>query len=133
TLKHLKSLRPQRILVTNRSPEKAAAVATECGGSPVPWEKLDDACALADIILSTTGAAEPIMPRRRWDAILAQRSGSTAVVLDIAVPRDFDPRSHGGDRTCLSNIDDLTSIHERTLRERRTHVGPADAIVQHQV
>lgn len=133
TLKHLKNLRPQRILVTNRSPEKAAAVAAECGGAPVPWEKFDDACAQADIILSTTGAPEPIMPRRRWDAILAKRGGGTAVVLDIAVPRDFDPRIHDGDRTCLFNIDDLKSIRERTLGERRKHVGPAEAIVEQEV
>jgi glutamyl-tRNA reductase len=133
TLKHLKGLRPQRILVTNRSPEKAAAVAAECGGAPVPWEKLDDACAQADIILSTTGAAEPIMPRRRWDAILARRAGGTAVVLDIAVPRDFDPRIHDGDRTCLFNIDDLKSIRERTLGERRKHLAPAEAIVDQEV
>jgi glutamyl-tRNA reductase len=133
TLKHLKNLRPQRILVTNRSPEKAAAVAAECGGAPVPWEKLDDACAQADIILSTTGAAEPIMPRRRWDAILAKRAGGTAVVLDIAVPRDFDPRIHDGDRTCLFNIDDLKSIRERTLAERQKHLAPAEAIVEQEV
>ena len=130
TLRHLKNLRPQRILVTNRSPEKAQSVAAECGGAPVPWEQLDDACTQADIILSTTGAAEPIMPRRRWDAILAQRSGGTAVVLDIAVPRDFDPRIHDGDRTCLFNIDDLKSIRESTLEERRRHVAPAETIVE---
>src|SRR5262249_53513439 len=124
TLRHLKGLRPHGILVTNRSPEKAEAMAKECAGSAVPWEQLDDACVQADIILSTTGAAEPIMPRRRWDAILARRSGGTAVVLDIAVPRDFDPRIHDGDRTCLFNIDGLQSIRERTLGDRRKHVIP---------
>ena len=59
TLRHLKELRPRRILVTNRSPEKAAAVARGCGGEPVPWERLDDALTRADIVLSTTGAPEP--------------------------------------------------------------------------
>ncbi len=130
TLRHLKELRPQRILVTNRSPEKAEAVAKECGGAAVVWEQLDDACVKADIVLSTTGAAEPIMPRRRWDAILARRSGGTVVVLDIAVPRDFDPRIHDGDRTCLFNIDDLKSIREKTLAERARHVEPAEALVE---
>ena len=133
TLRHLKNLRPQRILVTNRSPEKAKAVAAECGGSAVPWEQLDDACAQADIVLSTTGAPEPIMPRRRWDAILARRAGGTAVVLDIAVPRDFDPAIHDGDRTCLFNIDDLKSIRERTLAERQRHVAPAESIVDQEL
>src|SRR5262249_39663422 len=130
TLKHLRQLAPQRILVTNRSPEKAAEVARGCGGQPVPWEQLDDALASADIILSTTGAPEPIVTRRRWDDVLAKRSGGTAVILDIAVPRDFDPRIHDGDRTCLFNIDDLKRIREQTLRDRLKHVEPAEAIVE---
>src|SRR5262249_13683735 len=51
------------------------------------------------------------------------------VILDIAVPRDFDPRIHDGDRTCLFNIDDLKRIREQTLADRLKHVGPAEAIV----
>jgi glutamyl-tRNA reductase len=129
TLKHLRQLQPQRILVTNRSPEKAAAVAQGCGGQPVPWEQLDDALVQADIVLSTTGAPEPIVTRRRFDAVLARRSGGTVVILDIAVPRDFDPRIHDGDRACLFNIDDLQRIREQTLKDRLKHVAPAEAIV----
>src|SRR5262249_17757727 len=133
TLRHLKRLGPRRVLVANRSPEKAAAVAAECGGTAGPWEQLDDACVQADIVLSTTGAEPMLMPRRRWDAILARRSGGTAVVIDIAIPRDFDPRIHDGDRTCVFNIDDLKGIQEKTLAERRKHVAPAEAIVEMEV
>jgi glutamyl-tRNA reductase len=129
TLRHLQELRPQRILVTNRSPEKAVEVAKGCGGRPVPWEQLDDALAESDIVLSTTGAAEPIVSRRRFDSLLARRQGGTMVILDIAVPRDFDPRIHDGDRTCLFNIDDLKRIREQTLQERLKHLAPAEAIV----
>jgi glutamyl-tRNA reductase len=52
------------------------------------------------------------------------------VILDIAVPRDFDPAIHDGDRVCLFNIDDLQRIREETLAERLKHVGPAEAIVE---
>ena len=133
TLRHLKALRPKCILVTNRSPEKADAVARGCDGQAIPWDRLDDALAQADIVLSTTGAPEPIMTRRRFDGILARRSGGTMVILDIAVPRDFDPRIHDGDRACLFNIDDLQRIREQTLRERQKHLGPAEAIVEQEV
>ncbi|HEY1380663.1 MAG TPA: glutamyl-tRNA reductase [Gemmataceae bacterium] len=130
TLKHLAGLRPQRILVTNRSPDKAADVAAGCGGEPVPWDKLDDVLAAADIVLSTTGAAEPIVTRKRFAGVLARRTGGPMVILDIAVPRDFDPAIHDGDRVCLFNIDDLQRIRERTLADRLRHVGPAEAIVE---
>ncbi|MBM4069046.1 MAG: glutamyl-tRNA reductase [Planctomycetes bacterium] len=129
TLRHLKDLQPRQILVANRSPEKAAEVAGGCGGRAVAWDQLDDALAQADIVLSTTGAPEPIVTRRRWNDVLARRSGGTVVILDIAVPRDFDPRIHDGDRTCLFNIDDLKKIREQTLQERGKHVAAAEAIV----
>ena len=118
TLKHLRALAPRRIVVTNRSPEKAAQIAAGCGGQAVPWEALDDALVHADIVLSTTGASEPIVGRRRFDSVLARRAGGTMVILDIAVPRDFDPAIHDGDRACLFNIDDLQRIRDQTLKER---------------
>jgi glutamyl-tRNA reductase len=133
TLKHLRELRPQAILVTNRSPEKAVAVAAGCGGVAVPWSELDDSMVRADIILSTTGAPEPVVTLERWRKVLARRSGGTAVVLDIAVPRDFDPRIHDGDRTCLFNVDDLQRIIDQTVAERMKHVGPATNVVEEEM
>ena len=130
TLKHLRQLRPKRILVTNRSPEKAEAVARGCGGGAVPWAELDATLARADIVLSTTGAPEPIVTADRWDRVLSQRKKGSVVILDIAVPRDFDPRIHDGDRTWLFNIDDLKRIRDATLQERLKHVAPAEAIVE---
>lgn len=133
TLRHLKDLHPKKILVTNRSPEKAVAVAKDCGGAAVEWDHLEDALVHADIVLSTTGASEPIMTRRRFDQILARRAGGTMVILDIAVPRDFDPRIHDGDRACIFNIDDLQRIREQTVSERRKHIAPAEAIIDAEV
>jgi glutamyl-tRNA reductase len=135
TLKHLQELRPGRILVTNRSPDKAAEVASGCGGVAVPWDKLDDALAEADITLSTTGAAEPIMPQARFhDRVRPKRrSGRTLVILDIAVPRDFDSAIHDGERVCVFNIDDLTRIREQTIAERIAHIPPAETIIANEV
>jgi glutamyl-tRNA reductase len=133
TLKHLRELKPACILVANRSPEKAESIAQECGGTAIAWERLDDALVDADIVLSTTGAPEPIVTRHRFDGILARRSRGTMVILDIAVPRDFDPSIHDGDRACLFNVDDLKRIQEETLQERRQHVQPAEAIIEQEV
>jgi glutamyl-tRNA reductase len=130
TLRHLKSLQPQRILVTNRSPDKARAVAAGCGGEAVPWERLDEALARADIVLSTTGAPEPIVTRDRYARIASRRTGGRVVILDIAVPRDFDPGIHDGGRTFLLNIDDLNAMREATLARRRGHVRAAEQIVE---
>lgn len=130
TLRHLRDLKPQRIWVTNRTPARAEAVASGCGGTAVGWDDLDASLAKADIILSTTGAAEPIVTRQRFARAVAKRTGGPQVILDIAVPRDFDPDIHDGERVCLFNIDDLQRIREQTLAERAKAVAPAEAIAE---
>lgn len=132
TLRHLKELRPYRILVTNRSYPRAEEVARGCNGTPIPWEQLDDVLGRADIVLSTTGAPEPIVTLDRYRKIQERGTRGAKVILDIAVPRDFDPRIHDGDHTCLFNIDDLKRIRDRTLQERLRHVPAAEAIVDHE-
>ena len=134
TLTHIRELSPGAILVTNRSPERAESLAAECGGRAVPWDQLDDALVRADIVLSTTGAPEFIVSRRRFDEkVLPRRGRRKLVVFDMAVPRDFDPRIDDGDRVCLYNVDDLNRVRDQQLAERRRHVGPAEAVVDDEV
>src|SRR5262249_28093864 len=90
-LRPLRHLRPRRSLVTNRSPEKAEAVARGCGGTAVAWDKLDDALAESDIVLSTTGAPEPIVTRRRYEQVLARRTGGPVAIPAIPLPRPLAP------------------------------------------
>ncbi len=133
TLKHLAELEPAAILVTNRSPENAANVAQECGGQVIPWQQLDDALVRADIVLSTTGAPEPIVTRRRFDEkVRRRRAGRTLVIFDIAVPRDFDPAIHDGE-VSVFNVDDLAREADRCLGERKRHLPAAEAIVEAEV
>ena len=134
TLTHLKELNPAGIVVTNRSPDRAEALATEFGGRAIPWDQLDDALVKADIVLSTTGAKDTIMPRRRFDEkVLPHRGRRKMVIFDMAVPRDFDARIHDGDRVSLFNVDDLNAVRDQQLAERRRHVGPAEQIVDVEV
>ncbi len=133
TLKHLAELKPAAILVTNRNPEKAADVAKECDGHVVPWQQLDDALVQADIVLSTTGAPEPIVTRHRFDnKVRRRRAGRTLVIFDIAVPRDFDPAIHDGE-VSVFNVDDLAREADRCMGERNRHLPAAEAIVEAEV
>jgi glutamyl-tRNA reductase len=134
TLNHLAELKPAAILVTNRSPEKAAASAKDCGGRVVPWAQLNDALVQADIVLSTTGAPEPIVTRQRFnDKVRRRRAGRMLVIFDMAVPRDFDPAIHDGDTAHVYNVDDLSLAADRGKDERRRHLFAAEAIIDSEV
>ena len=104
-----------------------------CNGEPVPWEQLDESLVRADIVVSTTGAATPIMSKERFVKEIRPRRSRMLVILDISVPRDFDSEIHDGDRVCLFNIDDLTRVREQMLAKRRTHIAPAEAIIEAEV
>ncbi|HYH65242.1 MAG TPA: glutamyl-tRNA reductase [Urbifossiella sp.] len=134
TLTHIRELHPAAVVVTNRSPEKAAALADEFGGLALPWEQLDDGLARADIVVSTTGAEDFIVPRRRFDEKVRPRRGRRKlVVFDLAVPRDFDPRIDDGDGVSVFNVDDLNRVRDQQLAERLRHVAPAEAVVAEEV
>lgn len=134
TLNHLAELSPAAVLVTNRSPERAADGARECGGRAVPWDLLDDALVQADIVLSTTGAPEPIVSRKRFDdKVRRRRAGRTLLVFDMAVPRDFDPAIHDGDAVSVFNVDDLARVADARMAERRRHLPAAESIVEGEV
>ena len=130
TLKNLQELNPKKIIVANRSPEKSAVLAKSCSGEVYPWELLSDILVHADIIISSTGSQEPIVTKEFFSSVSHKRNGRSLVILDIAVPRDFDPTIHDGDQTCLFNIDDLQKIRESTLKERLKHVPQAEVIVE---
>jgi len=130
TLNHIRDLDPARILTINRNDERSTALAAECNGQPVPWEQLDEGLVEADIVLSATGASEPIVSRRRFDErVRHHRGGRPLVVFDMAVPRDFDSRIHDGDRVSIFNVDDLSRVADQAVAERRRHIPAAEAIV----
>ena len=129
-LRHLTSLRPGSLLVTNRDPTRAQDIASRFGGRAIPFGRLDDALAEADVVVSATAAAEPIVTADRFARIQRARGNRLAVILDLAVPRDFDRRVGMLERVMLYNIDDLRAHAEANLRGRHAEVEHARRIVE---
>jgi glutamyl-tRNA reductase len=129
TLTHLKHLAPKEIVVTNRSSEKADEMAGWCGGRSVPFDQLAPSLIAADIVLSATGAPTAIVTAEWFHKHVRPHRRHPLVVLDIAVPRDFDPEIHDGADVSVFNVDDLTRVREQTLAERRSHLAPAESII----
>ncbi len=131
TLQHLSELRPGRILITNRSLARAQAAAGRWIAQAVPFERLDDALTDADLIISTTAAEEPVVSFDRYARLQkGPRKNRLALILDIAIPRDFDARIGELDQVLLYNVDDLRAQVERNLASRRKRVEPAQAIIE---
>jgi glutamyl-tRNA reductase len=130
TLQHLAGLHPGRILVTNRSAERAAAAAAKWSATAVPFESLNLALIDADVVISTTAAEQPIVTYEQYVRVQRARRNRLALILDIAVPRDFDPKVNDLEQVMLYNIDDLQAQVERNLQGRRKGIDPAQAIIE---
>ena len=128
-LQNFAALHPGRLLVCNRDPAKAEALATRFGGTPVPFESLADHLVAADIVLTSTGAAQPIITRQPFEHIRKRRRYRPIFLIDIAVPRDIEPSVGDADGVYLYNLDDLQQVVSQTQSQRTDAVGSARAIV----
>ena len=130
TLQHLAALKPGAILVTNRNPARAEAAAARWNGRAVPFDRLGSALVEADVVVSTTAAEEPIVSLEAYARVQKARKNRLALILDIAIPRDFDPRVGDLEQVMLYNVDDLRAQAERNLKRRQKGVDPALAIIE---
>lgn len=133
TARHLAAHKPARVFVCSRTAAHAEALAREVGGTLVAWDGLDGALASADVVVTATGAAEPILSRDRIAAVMKGRRARPLFLIDIAVPRDVDPRAAEAENVFLYNIDDLQSIVSENLARRSTETTRAEAIVNEEV
>jgi glutamyl-tRNA reductase len=132
-LEHLAALKPGRLLLCNRDPSKAAALAEKFGGASVPFADLEAHLAVADIVVTSTGSPEPIMTRAMFERVLRKRRYRPVFLIDIAVPRDVEASVGGLEPVYLYNIDDLQQVVAQTQHQRKSAVQAAEAIVEKHV
>ncbi|MCC2670395.1 MAG: glutamyl-tRNA reductase, partial [Armatimonadetes bacterium] len=80
-----------RMLVCNRTRDRAEAVAGQFGGTAVPWEQLGSALTRADIVIASTGAPHAVVTADLMKSAMRARRGRPLFLIDIAVPRDVEP------------------------------------------
>ena len=130
--RHLYTSGAKEIVVTNRSPEKAAKLADEIDGVARPWDELESLLVASDIVISSTGAREPILTKQLFKKVAKQRKWRPIFVIDIAVPRDADPKIGELDGVFLYDIDDLEKVVHANLAERAKAGEQAGRIVEHE-
>ena len=129
TLHYLEAEGVGPITVVNRHFDRAAELARRWHGQAVPWEQLSQALAAADLVVSTTAAGQPIVTREQFAAVEAQRLARPLLILDLAVPRDFEPSIGDLADVYLYSIDDLQSACRRNRMQRDKELPAAMHIV----
>jgi len=129
TLRYLRDEGARQLTIINRSPQRAEELARQWQGRAVPWEELPPALAAADLVVSTTGAEEPIVSLAQFTALQPARGERPLFVLDLAVPRDFDPAIGDRPEVYLYSIDDLRAVCEQNRSARDKELPAAREII----
>lgn len=130
---HLQSQRVKQITIASRTLQTAQNLAERLDGVAVSWDRVDAALTMADIIVTATGASEPVLTRTRVDEAMRARRHRPLFIIDIAVPRDVDAAVGSLDQVFLYNIDDLRTIVQENLARRGGELARAEAIVDEEV
>ncbi|MDL2207756.1 glutamyl-tRNA reductase, partial [Desulfovibrio sp. OttesenSCG-928-M16] len=126
---HLMNAGIASVRVANRTHERAVQLARQFQGQAVAFEDLPEHLAQVDIVISSTGAHEPIIRAKDMRDVLKKRKHKPMFFIDIAVPRDIDPDVNGLDNIYLYDIDDLKEVVEENLAHRREEASRGHIIV----
>ena len=130
TLKHLKAAGVGELFVANRTEESAIALADTIGGRALGLDGIEGALAHVDIVVSQTGASEPVLRRPVIERAMKARHGRPLFLIDIAVPRDIEPAAGSVYNVFLYDIDDLGRVVTGNKERRAEAADLALEIVQ---
>jgi len=116
-----------------RTFEKAEQLAAALGGRAAPLEALRTELAHADIVISGTGAPGIVIHREDVEAAQAARRGRPLFLIDIAVPRDIAEDAGKVPGVFLYDLDDVKTVAESNLRERKREAGAAESILDEEI
>jgi glutamyl-tRNA reductase len=133
TARALLSRGVKNIVVTNRSSDRAQALAAELGGRAVAFDDWAGEFEKIDIVISSTSAPHHILDRARLEPLMKTRRQRPLLLIDIAVPRDIDPEVNFLENVYLYNVDDLQGIADDYLKLRREEIARCEQIIAEKI
>ncbi|MBN1627847.1 MAG: glutamyl-tRNA reductase [Deltaproteobacteria bacterium] len=123
----------ERLLVANRTFEKAVQLADSFKGSPILFDEIGHSMIESDIVITSTGSRGYVVTHDMVKRSLRERRNRPLFFIDIAVPRDVEPSVNDLSNTYVYDIDDLMNIVEENSAQRKDEAVKAERIVQEEV
>ncbi|EIX1533794.1 glutamyl-tRNA reductase [Cronobacter sakazakii] len=128
--RHLREHNVQKMIIANRTRERAQRLADEVGAEVIGLGDIDERLKDADIIISSTASPLPIIGKGMMERALKARRNQPMLLVDIAVPRDVEPEVGKLANAYLYSVDDLQSIIQHNLAQRKAAAVQAESIVK---
>lgn len=126
---HLLQSGIKKLFIANRTFERAQELAKEFNAEAIPFNELFDRMTEADIVISSTGANQPIIGQEEVAKVLKKRRQKPVFFIDIAVPRDISPDVNDLDNVYVYDIDNLKEVVEENMLQRQEEALKASQIV----
>jgi glutamyl-tRNA reductase len=130
TLRYLREAGARDVTIVNRTLDRAHGLAAELRARPTTFDRLAAELAGTDLVVSTTGATEPVITADFYRPVEEARGGRPLVILDLAIPRDFDPVIGERPDVWLYSIDDLARMCDANRKSREKQMPAAIAIIE---
>lgn len=127
--RHLREHNVQKMIIANRTRERAQVLADEVGAEVISLSDIDSRLQEADIIISSTASPLPIIGKGMVERALKARRNQPLLLVDIAVPRDVEPEVGKLANAYLYSVDDLQAIIQSNLAQRKAAAVEAETIV----
>ena len=129
TARHLLSAKVSGLHIANRTWERAAALAASLRADPVRWEAFPRLLSKVDVVVSSTGASEPVLTRAMVQDAIDKRGGRSIFLIDIAMPRDIEEGAESLDGAFVYTLADLAGLARENAERRKGEFSAADALV----
>ncbi len=133
TAQHLKELNIGRVIIANRTLEKAHAIASRCNGYAIEIKDIPKHLAEADIVFSSTASQLPILGKGSVETAIKKRKHKPMFMVDLAVPHDIEKEVGELSDVYLYSVDDLKNVIDEGLQNRREAAEQAEDIINTQV
>ncbi len=121
------------VIVSNRSYERAVELASEMKGKALRFDEWESVLHTTDVIISSTSAPHFVIKPELVAEVMRKRRWEPLFIIDIAVPRDVDPRVNEIEGVYLYDIDALQSIADEGRRERERQLAECERIIEEQL
>ena len=133
TARHLRGRGIGGLIFANRTFDRAIELAREHQGTPIRFEERIRYLALADVVIGSTAATGMLLTAETVADVLRERKQRPMFLIDLGVPRDFDPRINELDNVYLYDVDDLQAVLADNREERSREAVRAEEIVEQEV
>jgi glutamyl-tRNA reductase len=122
-----------KVLVTNRTYERAVGLAQEFNGEALPFDEIIQGLKKVDIVISATDARQPLIGHDQVAKVIKERKQKPIFFIDIADPRDIEPSVGDIENVYLYNIDDLKKVADENIQDREKEAQKAETVVEEEV